>query len=369
MNSTTAATTTTNRQVSARLYTGTGGWGLPTIDPDALSAHALLRFTDIPYSAVAAPSSIAEPPVTVVLARNSSSTSSSRATSSSAALAASAEAAHGFAGLVGLLAADPALPDPNQSLTPFMTAESTAFATLVSARFAPARLYEFYIKPCNYDDIYHKILSHAGPFPLNRIVPFLRRRAMHKAFFSSGKSPTEAYFDAGIALAALSTRLGDRNKYFYGDKPSVLDAVVFGQLAVVLFVPLPDGQLRAMVAAHTNLVNFVRRIKEECFPEDARLGWGGDLDADEIAQARRAGADRLAAEQRRAEAEAGAAARAAQRDGQARDDDGDTSKNHEELDDDAVRRRNNAYFIYASVAVFAAHLLFGNEIEFEIGSS
>jgi hypothetical protein len=345
-------TSAPHRQVSARLYTGTGGWGLPTIDPDALSAHALLRFTNIPYSAVAAPSSIAEPPVTV-FARSPSSPGPS------------AEAAHGFAGLVGLLAADPGLPDPNQSLTPFMTAESTAFATLVSARFTPARLYEFYIKSCNYDDIYHKILAQAGPFPLNRIVPFLCRRAMHSAFRATGKSPTEAYFDAGIALAALSTRLGDRSKYFYGDKPSVLDAVVFGQLAVVLFVPLPDGQLRAMVAAHANLVNFVRRIKEEFFPEDERRGWGGDLDPEEIAHARQAGADRRAAEQRRAEAEAGAA-RAAQMEGQGYDED---KAPHDEADDEAVRRRHNAYFIYGSVAVFAAHLLFGSEIEFDIGSS
>jgi sRNA-binding protein len=160
----------------------------------------------------------------------------------------------------------------------------------------------------------------------------------------------------------LSTRLGDRNKFFYGDKPSVLDAVVFGQLAVVLFVPLPDGQLRAMVASHGNLVNFIRRIKEEYFPEDAQLGWGGDLDAEDIARARQAGADRRAAEQRRADAEAEAAT-AAQREGQGQDADKETE------DEDAVRRRHNVYFIYASVAVFAAHLLFGNEIDFEVGST
>ncbi|CDF38948.1 unnamed protein product [Chondrus crispus] len=36
-------------RVTARIYTPSGGWGLPTIDPDSLEAIALLRFADIPF--------------------------------------------------------------------------------------------------------------------------------------------------------------------------------------------------------------------------------------------------------------------------------------------------------------------------------
>jgi metaxin len=336
-------------RVTARLYTGSGGWGLPTIDADGLSAHALLQFASIPYASVEAPRAPTDPPV-VVFERSGTSGQPSSAS--------------GLTSLIGTLTSDPALPDPNLTLTPFMTAEATAFATLVSARFAPARLYEFYIKNVNYDDVYHTVLSSSSPFPLNRIVPYMARRELRAAFAATRKTPQECYFDAGIAVAALSARLGSTNKFFYGEKPAVLDAIVFGQLAAVLFVPLPDSQLRHMVASHANLVNFVMRIKNEYFPEDGAGGWGGELDAAEVARVRREGAEKRAAEQR-AQEMAKAVADDAQREGRGDNDPGNFDAEAE--DEEAKRRRHNVYFIYGSVAVFVAHLLFGSEIEFDLG--
>lgn len=338
--------------VTARLYTSAGGWGLPTIDADGLSAHALLRFADIPYAAVAgshcAP---CEPPVVVM----------ERALMSADV---PPETAHGLSGLIGLLASDPSLPDPNPNLTPFMTAESTAFATLVSARFVPARIYEFYVKSANYDDVWHNILSRTDPFPLNRVVPYMSRRVMRQTFEMHGKSAAEAYFDAGIALAALATRIGERNKYFYGDKPSVLDAIVFGQLASVMFAPLPDAQLRSMIVAHLNLVQFVMRVKGEYFPHDSAEGWGADLDAAAVADMRREAALARAAEQRRETARIEAARAKAEQEAKA----APAAAGKGEESEEERRSRHNWYFIYGSVAVFAGHLLFGNEVELELGS-
>lgn len=330
------------QQVTARLYTSAGGWSLPTIDADGLACHALLRFARIPYSSVAgthcAP---ADPPVIVMDRPGGSSTT------------------FGLSGLIGLLASDRSLPDPNPNLTPFMTAESTAFATLVSARFVPARIYEFYMKPANYDDLWHNVLSLTEPFPLNRFVPFQSRRKMQKAFAMHGKSPAEVYFDAGIALAALATRLGERNKFFYGDKPSVLDAIVFGHLTSILLTPLPDAQLRMMIVAHSNLVQYVLRLKHEFFPQDDERGWGPDLDAEAVASIKRESAVRRATEQQRAEEEA---TKRASRDGP-----GSASSGAEESEDER-RIRHNWYFVYGTVAVFAGHLLFGNELEIELGA-
>lgn len=325
---------------------------MPTIDADGLTIHALLRFADIPYSA--SPGSHTAPcdPPVIVLERT---VGSSRA---------SPETVDGLSGLVGLLTSDPSLPDPNAHLTPFMTAESTAFVTLVHARFVPARIYEFYVKQVNYDDIWHNVLSKTDSFPLNRLVPFLGRRGARQKFEAYGKSAPEAYFDAGIALSALATRLGERQRYFYGEKPSVLDAIVFGQLSSVLFAPLPDAHLRSMIATHANLLQFVMRIKADFFPVDANSGWGADLNAQEIAALRRAAANRLAREQRqdaaRVEAEKKQKAREA---AQAAAERGDFQETAEER-----RTRHNWYFIYGSAAVFVAHLLLGNEIELELGS-
>lgn len=331
---------------SARLYTGIGGWGIPTVDPEGLSVHALLKFGGIPYSTVASLPSPLEPPVVVI--------------EKSGTTGASPDSAIGIPGLVSLFSADSSLPDPNPGLTPFMVSESTAFATLLSARFAPARMYEFFINQANYGDLYHKILSRGVSFPMNLINASLKRREVRAAQSASKKSERELYFDASIALAALATRLGDRNKYFYGDRPSVLDAVVFGQLAVVLFVPLPDARLRPLVASHPNLVQFVSRIKKEYFSDGD--GWYGDLDPEEIAAIRKTEAERRAAEQSRAQEEAEDAQRA-RREAEGRSPDG--SKLEE--DEDTVRKRHNAYFIYGSVAVFLAHILLGSEVELEVG--
>lgn len=333
-------------RATARLYTGAGGWGLPSIAADDLSAHALLRFGGIPYSTTAAPSPPNDALVVVIDASDKPSSSS--------------DTAHGLPGLLGLLSSNPALPDPNPNLTPFMTAESTAFATLVTTRFAPARMFEFYVNDANYEDIYHTVLSRSQPFPLNRILPYLARRAICRSFEINGKSPTEVYFDAGIALAALSTRLGERNKYFYGDKPSALDAIVFGQLLPVLTIPLRDSQLRSMIAAHNNLVQFVMRVRREYFPYDPNQNWTTELDPEEIARVRQEGADRRAAEQRRVDAER-EAARAARRDAR-----GDNDSSVDE-DEEARHERHNKYFLYGAVAVFLAHLLLGSEIDFEVG--
>lgn len=337
--------------VVARLYTTPGGWGLPTIDADGLSAHALLRFCDISYAAVPTLATPGDPPV-IVIERAPASCSPP-------------ETAHGLSGLIGLLTSDPSLPDPSPHLTPVMAAESTAFATLVSSRFSPALQFEFYLKQSNYNDVWHRVLSKTEPFPLNRIVPYMARRIAWTAFEGRRKSPAELYFDAGIALAALSTRLGDQKKFFYGDRPSVLDAIVFGQLIAVLCAPLPDPQLKSMVVSHNNLVQFVKRIKCNFFPEGPGEGWGADLDAEAVAEMKREGAARRAAEQRRrADSEAAAARENERRRAEAKEGSQDV-----EEDEEARRSRYNQYFIYGSMAVFAAHLLFGSEIELEVGSS
>lgn len=314
------------QKVTARLYTDSGGWGLPTIDADGLAAHALLRFADIPYATVqgASPSMTSANVLPVVIFQSESFTQPSLCA--------------GLASLVALFTADLSLPDPNKHLTPFMIAESTAFASLITSRFSPALKHDLFVNDANYAEIYRSLLRKDTAWPLNQLVPFLRRREIRRSL--AGNPEDALYFESGIALAALSTRLGDRNKFFYGDNPSVLDAIVFGHLASVLCVPLPDSKLRGQVAMYSNLVSFVGRIRQTYFEQAGEM-WNGELDAAAIAEARRAEADRRARETTRPGAE------------------DETENNSEE----AQRKRGNTLFIWGSVAAFAAHLLLADEIE------
>mgnify|MGYP005996515677 CR=1 FL=1 len=62
----------------------------------------------------------------------------------------------------------------------------------------------------------------------------------------------------------LSTLLGS-NAYFYGSKPSSLDAVVFGHLSAQLYAPMPKHSLREEVQKFDNLVQFVERNAQIVF--------------------------------------------------------------------------------------------------------
>lgn len=52
----------------------------------------------------------------------------------------------------------------------------------------------------------------------------------------------------------LSAKLGD-NKYMCGNKPSSLDALVFGFLAPLLRLPFPNDRLQIHLSACPNLVS------------------------------------------------------------------------------------------------------------------
>lgn len=315
----------------ANVYTELGGWGMPTIDAEGLAALALLRFADIPFTVkTGASRSMTNANILPVIVFD-------RGPKKSSSMCA------GLASLVGLMASDMSLPDLNISLTPYLVAESTAFTSLLQSRFGPARLHELFCDTRNYATIYHTLLEKERSFPLNHILPFVRRREIRNSLQNDNVS--SLYFNSGVALTALSTRLGERRKFFHGDKPTVLDAVVYGYLASVMYTPLPVSKLRRQIAKFKNLVDFAQRITETYFGGSESIRIDGCFDANEISS-------------------------------QLEDDilqhsrlttDGDPLENsRDETEEEKQRKKWNRYFIWGSVAAFAAHVLLGNEIEIDL---
>jgi glutathione S-transferase len=66
-------------------------------------------------------------------------------------------------------------------------------------------------------------------------------------------------------LDALSALLGD-NEFFFGDRPSSIDACVFGFLGVSIYVS-GDNPLFAHAASHANLKAYCERMRAKYFPE------------------------------------------------------------------------------------------------------
>lgn len=315
----------------ANVYTELGGWGMPTIDAEGLAALALLRFADVPFTVTSGASrSMTNANILPVIVFD-------RGSKKSPSMCA------GLASLVALMTSDMSLPDLNSSLTPFMVAESTAFTSLLQSRFAPTRMHELFRDSRNYAVIYHTLLEKERSFPLNRVLPFVRRREVKSSL--QNETSSSLYFNSGVALTALSTRLGDGKKFFYGDKPTVLDAVVYGYLASVMYTPLPVSKLRAQVAKFRNLVDFAQRITETYFGGSESVHIDGYFDANEVTSQIE---DDIRQNSRQAT-------------------DGDPLENtKDESEEEKQRKKWNRYFIWGSVAAFAAHVLLGNDMEIDL---
>ncbi|VDM64860.1 unnamed protein product [Angiostrongylus costaricensis] len=81
----------------------------------------------------------------------------------------------------------------------------------------------------------------------------------------SGKTWIASNLTRDFTLNMLSAKLGD-NKFFCGNKPSSLDALVFGYLAPLLRLPLPNDRLQLHLRACPNLVRFVEQVASIYLP-------------------------------------------------------------------------------------------------------
>jgi len=71
--------------------------------------------------------------------------------------------------------------------------------------------------------------------------------------------------DAINTINALSSKLGE-SKYFHGNKPSSLDALIFGYLAPLLKLPLANDRLQLHLASQPNLCIFIENIASIYMP-------------------------------------------------------------------------------------------------------
>ncbi|TPV60036.1 glutathione S-transferase family protein [Aestuariibacter sp. GS-14] len=99
------------------------------------------------------------------------------------------------------------------------------------------------------------------PFPLKYVVPWVTRNNMRTACLKQGigkHSDEEILAITKEMLASLSVLLGDK-RYFYGEKPSTLDAVAFAFLAQITISKL-NNPLNDMARTFHNLVTYCERI-------------------------------------------------------------------------------------------------------------
>ena len=106
------------------------------------------------------------------------------------------------------------------------------------------------------------------PIPLRWLVPTVLKRTFSKQLYARGmgRHSEDVIITQGKSdLDALSVILGDQ-PYFLGDRPSSIDACVFGFLGVSLYVA-GDNPLYQYGASIENLMRYCERMRARYFPE------------------------------------------------------------------------------------------------------
>ncbi|CAL8248964.1 unnamed protein product [Lota lota] len=174
-------------------------------------------------------------------------------------------------------------------------ADTLAFSSLLEEKLLPALIHTFWMDSKNYVELTRRWYAEHMPFPLSLFVPGrlqagqqarLRLSRSDHALDAGEELEKELYGDAVECMNLLSQRLGS-SKFFFGDSPSSLDAVVFGHLAPLLGAKLPSERLQRQLRSLDNLTHFCANVLLLYFPSDGRenasrkassQAEGGDVD-------------------------------------------------------------------------------------------
>ncbi|VDP02769.1 unnamed protein product [Heligmosomoides polygyrus] len=148
-------------------------------------------------------------------------------------------------------------------LTPTERSQIDAFSCFLQQYLHPAVMHTFWADDLNYNTVTHYWYSSRLSFPYN--LYYLERNRKRIQRMLSEKNVSTIMKDGLQALNLLSSKLGD-GKFFCGNKPSSLDALVFGYLAPLLRLPLPNDRLQLHLRACPNLVRFVEQVSSIYLP-------------------------------------------------------------------------------------------------------
>lgn len=142
-----------------------------------------------------------------------------------------------------------------------------AYMSLINTVLGNAEQYITWVEKETFNEVTRQRYGSVHPWPLNWILTWQKRQRVLKRLNALSwlkKTVDEVYDEVDTCCTALSERLDD-NKYFFGDKPTELDAMVFAHVFTILTTPLPNNQFAATVRCYPRLVEHCQRIEREYF--------------------------------------------------------------------------------------------------------
>ncbi|XP_017777451.1 PREDICTED: metaxin-2-like [Nicrophorus vespilloides] len=149
-------------------------------------------------------------------------------------------------------------------------ADMRAYMTLVNNVLGNAEMYICWCDDETYREVTKARYGSIYPWPLNHIQVWTKRSEELKRLKVLGwqqKTLEEVYNDVETCCQALTDRL-DKNDFFFGSKPTELEALIFGHLYTILTTPLPNSALADTVKNFPELINLIKRIEKTYFKRE-----------------------------------------------------------------------------------------------------
>ncbi|KAI6223727.1 Outer mitochondrial membrane transport complex protein domain containing protein [Aphelenchoides fujianensis] len=140
-----------------------------------------------------------------------------------------------------------------------------AYSSLIREKLVPALEHLLWVDEYNYGSLTRCMYTNTMNFPNYLFFLNARRNAAIRLVEELEKTPKDLLKDATNVLNLLSAKL-DESKYIHGNKPSSLDALLFGFLAPLLKLPLANDRLQLQLASLPNLCIFLENIASIYLP-------------------------------------------------------------------------------------------------------
>uniref|UniRef100_A0A6M2DI72 Putative mitochondrial outer membrane protein n=1 Tax=Xenopsylla cheopis TaxID=163159 RepID=A0A6M2DI72_XENCH len=145
-----------------------------------------------------------------------------------------------------------------------------AYMTLVNNILSFAELYITWVDKNTLHQVTYPRNAYPYPWPLSTYQNFKKRNQIIrklKAHEWYNYSITDVLNKVEKCCSALSEKLGSSD-YFFGNKPTELDALLFGHLFCLITTTLPQSspQIAPIISKFKNLTDFCRRIDKTYFP-------------------------------------------------------------------------------------------------------
>ncbi|XP_071439589.1 metaxin-2-like isoform X2 [Hetaerina americana] len=155
----------------------------------------------------------------------------------------------------------------SESLSEKEKADMRAYMSLVNTVLTNAEQYVLWNVPEVLNSVTKPRYGSVYPWPLNTFMCWRKRcqcLSRLKVYGWASKTLAEVYEEVQKCCYNLASRLG-QGPYFFGGKPTELDALVFGHVFTLMSTPLPDNRLASIVRNFPELRKLSNHIEGEYF--------------------------------------------------------------------------------------------------------